>query len=247
MLTKPLEHLCCEIYIDSFFNSPLLQLKSQQQQIYLCGTARTDRKHMPKNLKQDKDLKRGASQMLSANGITCVKWMDNRSVVMLSNFLNSTESLTVSRRQQKSAEKIQIPCPEIIIAYNKFMGGVDLMDQKKITYEIDRKAKIKYYLRIFFDLMDIAVKNALCIFTQLNQNVNHDYKAISPLHYRQLIARFLIGNYANRTRSLPAGPVRSSKNTIPAPQPEHKLVKTAKRKRCAECAKDKIENRTDNV
>ena len=83
MLTKPLEHLCCEIYIDSVFNSPLLQLKSQKQQIYeyLCGTARTDRKHMPKNLKQDKDLKRGASQMLSANGITCVKWMDNRSVV----------------------------------------------------------------------------------------------------------------------------------------------------------------------
>ena len=81
MLTKPLEHLCCEIYMDSFFSSPLLQPKSQQQQIYLCGTARTDRKHMPKNLKQDKDLKRGASQMLSANGITCVKWMDNRSVV----------------------------------------------------------------------------------------------------------------------------------------------------------------------
>ena len=80
MLTKLLEHLCCEIYIDSFFNSPLLQLKSQQQ-IYLCGTTRTYRKHMPKNLKQDKDLKRGRSQMLSANGITCVKWMDNRSVV----------------------------------------------------------------------------------------------------------------------------------------------------------------------
>jgi hypothetical protein len=68
MLTKQLQHLCCEIYIDSFFNSLLLQLKSRQQQIYLCGTARTDRKHMPKNLNQDKDLKRGASKMLSANG-----------------------------------------------------------------------------------------------------------------------------------------------------------------------------------
>jgi len=91
---------------------------------------------MLKNLKQDEDLKCGASQMLSANGISCVKWMDNRSVVLLSNFLNSTKSLTVSRRQQKSAAKIQIPCPEIKIAYNKFMGGVDLMDQKKITYVI---------------------------------------------------------------------------------------------------------------
>ena len=156
--------------------------------------------------------------MLSANGITCVKWMDNRCVVMMSNFLNSIELLTVSRKQQKSAEKIQIPCPEIIIAYNKFMG--------------DRKAKIKYYLRIFFDLIDIAVNNAHCIFTQLNQNMNPEYKAISPLQYRQLIATFLIGNYTNRKRSLPAGPVRSSKNTIPAPQPEHKLVKMAKRKVC---------------
>jgi len=77
--------------------------------------------------------------------------------------------------------------------------------------------------------------------------VNPEYKAISPLHYRQLTARFLNGNYTNRKRSLPAGPVRSSKNTIPAPQPEHKLVKMAKRKRCAECAKDKIENQTDNM
>ena len=70
----------------------------------------------------------------------------------------------MSTRQQKSAEKIQIPCPEIIIDYNKFMGDVDLMDQKMIIYETDRKAKIKYYLRIFFDLMDIAVNKAHCIY-----------------------------------------------------------------------------------
>jgi len=82
---------------------------------------------------------------------------------LLSNLLNSTESLSV-HEATKSAEKIQIPCPEIIIAYNKFMGGVDLMDQKTIIYEIDRKAKIKSYLRIFFDLMDIAVNNAHCIY-----------------------------------------------------------------------------------
>jgi hypothetical protein len=86
---------------------------------------------MPKNLKQDKDLKRGLSQMLPANDIPCVKRMGNRYFVM-SIFLNSTESLIVCRR--KCAEKFQIPCPEIIIAYNKLIDKVDLMDQKKITY-----------------------------------------------------------------------------------------------------------------
>jgi hypothetical protein len=79
--------------------------------------------------------------------------------------------------------------------------------------------------------MNIAANNVHFFFTQLNQNVNPEYKAISPLQCRQLIERFIIGNYTNRKRSLPAGPLRRSKNTIPAPRPEHKLVKMGKRER----------------
>ena len=44
----------------------------------------------------------------------------------------------MSTRQQKSAEKIQIPCPEIIIDYNKFMGDVDLLDQKILQASLRR-------------------------------------------------------------------------------------------------------------
>ena len=47
-LTKPLEHLCCEVYINNFFNSLLLTVQAQENDIYICGTMCADRKHMPK-------------------------------------------------------------------------------------------------------------------------------------------------------------------------------------------------------
>ena len=105
MLTTPLEELGCQIFTDNFFNSPLLQIKMFEKKIYLCGTVRADRKHMPKNLKSDKEMKRGDTDAMTANGVTCVKWMDNRSVQLLSNFLPwSKDDVThVLRRQAGSS------------------------------------------------------------------------------------------------------------------------------------------------
>jgi len=185
---------------------------------------------------------------MNANGVTCVKWMDNRSVTLLSNFLTCTKDdvTQVLRRQAGSAEKLRIPCPTIVATYNKYMGGVDLMDQKKVSYETDRKSKIKYYLRIFFDLFDIAVNNSHCIYVQMNEDRHPAYKAITPLEYRQMIARGLIGRYSNRQRNAPSAPVRSSRCVLPAPKPEHSLTRSDQRKRCAQCAKSGIENRTDS-
>lgn len=62
-------------------------------------------------------------------------------------------------------QKIQSPCPEIVVNYSNFTAGVDGMGQKKIIYEIDSKSKIKSYMRIFIGLIDIAVNNVHCIFT----------------------------------------------------------------------------------
>lgn len=47
------------------------------------------------------------------------------------------------------------------------MGGVDLMDQKKVYYEIDRKSKFKFYLRIFFDIFDLGINNAFIVYSKI--------------------------------------------------------------------------------
>ena len=49
------------------------------------------------------------------------------------------------------------------------MGGVDLLDQKTAAYKLDRKSSGgRYYLRLFFDLMDISVVNSHIIYKELN-------------------------------------------------------------------------------
>ena len=50
--------------------------------------------------------------------------------------------------------------PEIIKDYNSGMGGVDLHDQITVAYKLDRKSSGGcYYLKLYFDLMDISVVN----------------------------------------------------------------------------------------
>ena len=43
------------------------------------------------------------------------------------------------------------------------MGGVDLSDQMKVTYEVDRRSKFRFYLRVFLNFLDIAVANSKII------------------------------------------------------------------------------------
>lgn len=66
--------------------------------------------------------------------------MDNKAVHFLTNFLSPIDTDTVKRRQAGSAQKIDVKCPKIVINYNKSMGGVDLMDQRKVCYELDRRS-----------------------------------------------------------------------------------------------------------
>ena len=76
---------------------------------------------------------------------------------------------TVSRRVKGQSAKIPASCPEIIKDYNSAMGGVDLLDQQTAAYKLDRKSSSgRYYLRLFFDLMDISVVNSHIIYKELN-------------------------------------------------------------------------------
>ena len=47
------------------------------------------------------------------------------------------------------------------------MGGVDLSNQVKVTYEVDRQSKFRFYLRVFFDILDIAVVNSKIVHNKI--------------------------------------------------------------------------------
>ena len=159
-LTKDLERSFCTVYFDNFFNSPKLIEKLFQKGIYGIGTVRANRKQMPKMI-DDKQMKRGDCEFLFSGNTMACKWMDNRSVLLLSSALEGmNDILSVQSREKGSKIKFLVPCLKVVKLYSSGMGGVDLMDQPTVTYRLDRKLSVRFYLRIFFDLMNIACVNS---------------------------------------------------------------------------------------
>jgi len=240
-LSEKLKGTYCTLYFDNFFNSPLLVRKLlEERQIYAIGTARKDRKQMP-SLKPDKEMKRGDIFIQQSKNVTCSKWFDNKAVLMLSTNVAGMEGTTnVSCRVKGSANKISITCPNVIKFYNKGMGGVDLMDQKTAAYRLDRKSKFRFYLRLFFDIIDVALVNSHIIYSKLGDK-------LSLLEYKIVIANALIGRYSNRKRAFPTcrpSKRRSLEPSVPMNVPNHLPAFLASRKRCQYCKNEGLDNKT---
>ena len=47
------------------------------------------------------------------------------------------------------------------------MGGVNLMDQLKSADQLDQRSKFRFYLRLFFNLFDVALFNSLIVCKKL--------------------------------------------------------------------------------
>ena len=78
-------------------------------------------------------------------------------MVMSTNYQPSGTGTVI--RKQKDGTSVHIPCPESIISYKKFMGGVDQGDQLHGYYRCRSKSR-KLYKYVFFFLLDVAITNA---------------------------------------------------------------------------------------
>ena len=123
---------------------------------------------MPKMI--DESSRGDCEFIFSGNKMAC-KRMDNWSVLLLSFALEGmNDLLSVQRREKGSKNKSSVPCPKFVKLYNSSMGGVDVMDQRIATYRLDRKSSVRFYLRIFFDLMDILCVNSYLIYNMKHPN-----------------------------------------------------------------------------
>ena len=87
------------------------------------------------------------------------------------------------------------------------MGGVDLSDQMKVTYEVDRRSKFRFYLRVFFDFLDIAVVNSKIVYNKIESA-----PSLSSLDFRYSIAQTMIRKFSSRKRAvLLSRPSKSSR------------------------------------
>ena len=157
------------------------------------------------------------------------KWMDNWSVL-----------LSVQRREKGSKAKSLVSFPKVVKLYNSGMGGVDFMDQRTAAYRLDWKSSVRFYLRLFFDLMDIACVNSYLIYYMKHPN------KLSLLDYKIAVTKNLIQYHQGLKRA-----VRMSRPSKRKNQPEsidnhggHLPDYQTMRKRCLYCAMEGKENRT---
>ena len=214
-----------------------------------AGTVRCNRKNLPNaDVPADKDMERGEVAAFEASGVHYVKWKDNKGVHMLSNFLTAQPLQKVQRRKKGSSTKDDVSCPNVVKLYNDHMGGVDIMDQKKSTYQFDHRSKVKYYLRVIFDLLDISINNAFVIYMK-SYNEKEGLEKMDSKTFRRIIARSLIGNYTSRKRNISLASISTSSKRAKYGQTSvvrHTLEKVGTRQRCKLCTSNKIQNRTNN-
>ena len=104
--------------------------------------------------------------------------------MLLPNFISPEEHIIVKRRKAGTADRIEVKCPEMVVRYNKYMGGVDLMDQLKTSFldsAIFRRhlRKIKFLQYFQLPNLDIPFKRAknvndVLFVVKMGLKVEHD-------------------------------------------------------------------------
>ena len=87
---------------------------------------------------------------------------------MLSTTSQPVATGTVLRRK-KDGSRVPVECPDSIILYNKYMGGVDRGDQLRGYYCCRTKSK-KFYKYLFYFLFDVAITNAFILYKHFHSH-----------------------------------------------------------------------------
>lgn len=147
-----------KLLFDNYFASVPLMKHLYDNQIYACATIRSDRKYLP-TLEDAKNMKRGDfDYSVSEGNVIYYRWMDNKVVHLISTF-HQPEKVSTVKRKLKDGSKVDVTCPQVLKDYNQNMNNVDVFDQLKSSYAIDRRSK-KWWHRIFWHFLDAALVNS---------------------------------------------------------------------------------------
>ena len=239
-LTSNISGLNHQVFCDRFFTSVDLFSSLLQHKVYACGTILSTRKDFPVDLR-GVSLEKGQFLFRQSGNIVANVWMDKKIVSALSTMSDPDISHPV-KRKQKDGTTLMVDCPSSIVAYNKYIGGVDRGDQLRSYYRVRLKSR-KYYKYVFWFLFDVVVTNAF-ILSRYAITTNPGPTSRQTLKYYWLkLAEQLIGSYCSRLRvgrrrlhPLPPQPSTASGQPQQRPLISHLPCK-GKSTRCQYCGK----------
>ena len=102
-------------------------------------------------------------QVEESKGIVVVRWFDNQTVDILSNYFRLDPLVEVRRWDKASKSYIQVERPAVIEEYSKFMGGIDLLDSFTSLYKQQIQSR-GWYMYIFWHTIMISAVNSWLLY-----------------------------------------------------------------------------------
>ena len=187
-----------QLYCDNLFSSPRLFQELLTHKEYACGTVRQTRRGFPQDLRRIA-LARGVAEVRQSESLTAMVWQDKHPVNVLSTLSQPGKTQHVLRKE-RDGSLMELSCPTAILAYTKYMGGVDFGDQLRKYYSVRLKYR-KNYKYIFWFLFDVCITNSFIISKFCNSTSSQPQKDDNTLKiFRIHLAESLIGSYTSRQR-----------------------------------------------
>ena len=178
--------------INNFYTYVQLVYDSLQRFTYACGTLRSNRKHLPLQLKEQLGeanfTTTSEAKFWRCDNLVVTHWKDKRDVFAMSSMHGNDSEVITNKRGDKQTTK-----PKMICDYNESMGGVDLCDQLVSYHNISKKS-CNWTQRLIFRLIDMCIVNYLVAFTANNpafKDVYRKHKVFRETLAHQLVQKLL--------------------------------------------------------
>ncbi|XP_022828680.1 piggyBac transposable element-derived protein 4-like [Spodoptera litura] len=249
-LISPLLNKGYRLFMDNWYNSPLLARFLKLNGTDCVGTLRSSRRDVP-DIINKAPLKRGEFIARHSGDVSVLSWQDKKRVTMSSTCHGSATALpTVPSRQPHRPTPFK---PQVVLDYNKFMGGVDMKDQMLEPYLIERKRCAKWYMKLFKRLLNVSILNSrILLESSLQKRHNHlvfrlslvDSILTNHLSHCPQIRKFTV-SASRSTHQQPQSIIRSAHWPVLLKQTECAVAANRNfRKRCVVCLKNKKSQKT---
>jgi hypothetical protein len=176
------------LFFDNLYTSPALCRHLLTIGIHSCGTARSNRKGLPSDIKEAmKSLRTGEYRAWQSGQLGCLVWCDKQPVLMLSTHHRVDDMVSVAQDRGPN-HLTTIIKPQVSIDYNIHKCHVDTVDQLRQYYSMQRKS-MKNWPSLAWWLIDMCIINSYTLWCL-------DTKAtISQLDFRRALLQQLATTY----------------------------------------------------
>lgn len=174
------------LYMDNYYSSPYLYWDLWPLGCGASGTLRSNRKGVPQMVK-DKALKeKGTTFTVHNKNLMLLKFHDRKMVHLLST-VDKGEMILTGKNNPR--DQTPLRKPEVVVNYDKYMGGVDRADQM-ISYSTFHFRTLKWWKRVIFHVLSLAVLNAYLLYKSCTQD------RVPMLHrqFRRKLVRGLVSS-----------------------------------------------------